>query len=289
MTTPNAAAGSAPEGDSPAERVLQVKEIAERLMVALAGAGDATDLGRAACVCTALRDASAVEAAWEIVCTARLPTSVAARASLQGAAAAAFSWRGHFIERVTQPWSGADSLAVDASLKDMALLLVDVWHRGALVFSATLSPAADEMLEEETYSDSDDLEFDEEWKAEFAIKNEQPGERVWRAPVFVGARALRASAWLLRRDGRLVRVMRRAAAHLDTVTDGSVAWAGTRNFRFSDGPSAATSGRHVQLNLAGWLVEEKTGYRWWPDRGPQPPQQDARRLTRLRVRWGAPS
>jgi hypothetical protein len=278
------------EGASPAERVLEVTELAAHLMVLLAGAGDAKDLGHAACVCKALRAASAAERAWEIACAARFSTSLAAKASLEGAAASGFSWRAHFMERVKRPWTAGDGLAVSASLADMALLLVDVWHRGNLVFSAALSPAADEQLDDECYSDSDDQDFDSEWKAEFAIENETHDAGRYgrnRYPAFVGAGQLRASAWLLRREGRLERVMCRTPAELETVAEGSVAWAGSRRFVFTGG--ATKPGVAVSLHLAGWLVEDKTGYRWWPVQGPRPAQRDPRRLTRLCVRWQPPA
>ena len=267
---------------SAAERVLQVKPLAEHLLALLARAGDAKDLGRAACVCKALSAASAVESAWEIACKAHFPTAIAAHDSLEGAAAAAFSWRGHFFERMKRASSADDHRAVRTSLAEMALLLVDVWHRGTLVFSAPLTPKADEMLEDECYSDSDDADFDSEWKATFAIENELHTSCHWRSPAFVGAGALRASAWLLRRDGRMLRVMSRTPAVLDTVAEGSVAWAGSRRFVFADGEKLGVA---VSLALAGWLVEDKTGYRWWPVHGARPPQQDQRRLTRLCVRW----
>jgi hypothetical protein len=280
-------AGSAHESASAAELVLDVKELAEHLAVHLARVGDANDLGRAACVCKALHAACASERAWELACTARLPTAVAARESLSGAAASGFSWRRHFAERVRG--GACASAELRTSLADAALLLVDVWHNGTLAFTASLTPAADERLEDECYSDSDDFDFDTtctEWKAEFAIENEacdpaHPYGR-HRSPTFVDAGRLRASAWLLRRDGELERVMCRAPAELDSVTEGSVAWAGTRRVVFDDG---ARPGVAVRLHLAGWLVEEKTSYRWWPDQGARPPRSDLRRITRMCVRW----
>jgi hypothetical protein len=274
---------------SAAERVLDVKELAEHLAVLLARAGDAADLGRAACACKALRAACSSEGAWQLACPAHLPTAAAAHASLEGEAARSFSWRRHFTERMhggPPPTTDDEQRTVRTSLADSTLLLVNVWHRGRLVFSAALSPDAEEMLEDECYSDSDDYEYDTEWKQEFAIANEASDETNYgRCPAFVDAGRLRASAWLQRRDGRLERVMCRAASQLDTVTVGSVAWAGGgRFFIFQDG---AKPGMSVSLHLAGWLVEDKTGYRWWGDQqpGPRPPQGDKRRLTRLRVRW----
>ena len=80
----------------------------------------------------------------------------------------------------------------------------------------------------------------------------------------------------------MLRVMCRTPAELDTVAEGSVAWTGSRRFVFQDSEKPGVA---VSLALAGWIVEDKTGYRWWPDHGPRPPQHDLRRLTRLCVRW----
>jgi len=270
------------------EAVLLVQEAADNIVLHLARVGDARDLGRAACVCKSLRAASCVESAWRVACTKQFFTAVAARESLAGAAASSFSWRNHFLERWQQPWNNAsDDRLCTSSLADHALLVVDVWH-GAMVFSATLSPKADEQLEDETYSDSDDLEFDIEWKAEFAIDNqvsEQGRHGRHGCPAFVRASGLHASAWLLRRsDGRMVRVMSRMQADIDFMAEGSVGWSGSRMFSFSDGPNP---GKNVRLRLGGWMIEEKTGYRWWRgQQGPRPSQLcDPRQLTRMRARW----
>lgn len=284
-----AAAGAAPsEGASPAERVLQVGAVAEQIALHLARCGDVRDLGRASCASKALRAACSAERAWEHACQARFCTAAAARASLEAAAAAGFSWRGHALERLQRPWTPGDGRVCTAALADMALLLVDVWHGGRLVLSATLSPKADEMLEDETYSDSDDVVDSGEWKAEFAVNNEIREGFRYRGgvPTFVNAGRLRASAWLLRRrDARMVRIMCRVPAELETVAEGSVAWAGSRRFVFSDGE---LPNGNVSLHLAGWLVQENTGRRWWPETGdPEPQPRDLRQLRRLCVRWKA--
>jgi|APGre2960657444_1045066.scaffolds.fasta_scaffold03158_2 hypothetical protein len=279
-----------PEGASPAERVLQVAAMAEHIALQLARCGDVSDLGRTACVCKALRAACAAERAWELACQARFCTAAAARASLEGAAVASFSWRAHALERLQRPWTPGDDRVCTAELADMAMLLVDVWHGKSLVFSATLSPKADEMLGDETYSDSDDWVDSDEWKAQFAVDNDNidwaDGQYRGGVPAFVNAGRLRASAWLLRRrDARMVRVMCRVPAELETVTEGSVAWDGARRFIFSDGEPP---NRIVSLHLAGWLVQENTGRRWWPESGdPQPQPRDLRQLSRLCVRWEA--
>jgi hypothetical protein len=286
-------AGSAHESSaSAAELVLGVKELAEHLAVHLARVGDANDLGRAACVCKALSAACASERAWELACTARLPTAAAARESLSGSAASSFSWRRHFVQRVR---GGACTVAelltpLHMSLADSALLLVDVWHNGTLAFSASLTPAAQECLEDECYSDSDDQHMSES-KQQFAIANKarEPNRYGYgRSPAFVvDAGRLLASAWLLRRDGRLERLMCRAPADLEDDelnVENSIVWGPLRTRRvvFEDGtrPGAA-----VRLHMAGWLVEAKTGYRWWPNQGVRPPASDLRRLTRMCVRW----
>jgi hypothetical protein len=285
-----AVAGAAPlEGASPAERVLQVGAVAEQIALHLARCGDVSDLGRASCACKALRAACAAERAWEHACQARFCTAAAARASLEGAGAAGFSWRSHALERLHRPWTPGDGRVCTAALADMALLLVDVWHGGSLVFSATLSPKADEMMEEETYSDSDDYGAGGEWKAEFAVYNAIFDWDMYHrgVPSFVDAGRLRASAWLLRRrDARMVRVMCRVPAQLENWTVGSVAWAGARHFVFNVGKPKSKAA--VSLALGGWLVEEHTGRRWWRGTGePHPPQDDPRQLKRLSVRWKA--
>lgn len=288
----SSSAAIASEGrDSPAERVLQVDHhaLAELIVLELARIGDAKDLGRAACVCKALRAASAFEPAWEAVSKKAFAVFDSVRDSL-GAAASRVSWRAHALERLGRPFGGQDSV-VSCALADMALLIVDVWHGKALVFSATLTPQADELLEFETYSDSDDIEFDLECKAEFAICNEAkvPGDirgYRFRGPPFVNARRLRASAWLVRRsDGSLVRVMHNAPAKLDEVAEGSVGWEGSRCVIFRDAPKP---GAPVRLDLRAWVIQDETDYRWWEGYGePRPGPNDAQRITRMRVRWDA--
>ena len=272
--------------------VLHVPELADLLMLQLVRVGDAKDLGRGSCVCKALRSACKAERAWEVACKKQFCTAIIAHASLEGAAASAFSWRDHALERLRRPWNARlDRGRYTCTLATMALLLVDVWHGGDLVFSATLSPEADEWLEDECYSDSDDMDFDSEHKAEFAVANEVfGGPYNNRAPAFLGDGRLRASAWLLQRSGpcggRLLRVMCRARAELDGAAEGSVAWAGSRCVVFEDAFSSSLPAGLLSLHLAGWLVEDKTGYRWWPQvEEPRPPQSDPRRLTRLSVRW----
>ena len=265
------------------EAVLCIQQVAEHLALLLARVGDAKDVGRAACVCKSLKAACAVEAVWQVACKKTFLTAVAARASMQ---ASAFSWRRHFYERMQRPSAPADSRLCTASLADMALLLVDVWHGVTLVYSAALSPGAEEEMEEETYSDSDDFgyDYDGDWKAEFAIENQvfAYGRSRSCGPAFVDAGGLVASAWLLRLNGRMVRVMCHVTPQPDDPTEGSVTWAGSRRFLFADGPKPNEA---LCLHLAGWLIQESTGYRWWPEQGDRPPRRDPKLLSRLRVRW----
>jgi hypothetical protein len=263
------------------EAVLCLQQVAEHLALQLARVGDTSDVGRASCACKALQAACAAEAVWQVVCKKTFLTSVAARACLQ---APQFSWRSHFQERMHRPSAAADSRLCTASLADMALMLVDVWHGATLVYSAALSPSADEFLEDEMYSDSDDFDYDGDCKTEFAIENQvyQFGSGRHCGPAFVGSGGLRACAWLLRRNGRLVRVLCRATPQLDYPSEGSVTWTGTRRFKFTDGPKANQT---LCLHLAGWVTQEKTGYRWWPQHAERPPRRDPKLLSRMCVRW----
>ena len=280
-------AASAPphavDAGSAFEALLSIQQVAEHVALLLARVGDAKDVGRAACVCKFFKAACAGEGVWEVACKKTFLTAVAARASLQ---AAAFSWRRHFYERMQRPSAAADGRLCTAALADMALLLVDVWDGATLVYSAALSPGADEQLEDETYSDSDDFgyDYDGDWKAEFAIENQvyKYGHGRNCGPAFVNAGGLIASAWLLRSNGRLVRVLCRVEPRLDDPADGSVAWSGSRRFQFTDGPKANEA---LRLCLAGWVIQESTGYRWWPNCGNRPPRRDPKLLSRLRVRW----
>ena len=270
-----------PPAGSGLEAVLCIQQVAEHLALLLARAGCASDVGRAACVCKALKAACAAEAVWQVASKKTFLTAVAARACLQ---AADFSWRAHFYERAQRPAAAADSRLCTASLADMSLLLVDVWNGATLVYSAALSPGAEEYMEYETYSDSDDFDYDGDSKTEFAIENQvyQFGSGRRYGPPFVDTGALRASAWLLRRNGRLVRAVCRAAPELDDPSEGSVVWTGTRRFKFTDGLKANET---LSLSLAGWVVQESTGYRWCAEFGERPPRSDPKLLSRMCVRW----
>jgi hypothetical protein len=67
--------------------------------------------------------------------------------------------------------------------------------------------------------DSDDFgyDFDGDWKAQFAIENQvfAYGRSRSCGPAFVDAGCLVASAWLLRLNGCMVRVMCRVTPELD--------------------------------------------------------------------------
>ena len=266
------------------ERVLQVTPLAELVVAMLARVSDddGCDLGRAACVCTALRDAcAAVDGAWERACVARFPGAAEARASLADTTAGAQQpfWRCHFYERASRgQWRTArDGGAVITPQADCALFLLDVWHGSTLVFSAAMFPwNAGYVPKEMCYSsDSDDHQFDTEWRPEFVVHNGLDPKTV-----FVDASRLQACAWLLRRDGAMVRAMCGARAELNFHIEGSiVTWRGTRRFTFRDG--AKPGPRPLLLTAFGLLVDD-----WrWSQRGLQPPPRDSHRLDTLHVRW----
>jgi hypothetical protein len=129
------AAQPAPPAASPADAALAVDDVAAHVVALLMGAarGEAADLARAECVCTALRRAAAPH--WRALCCALSAAAVRRAAAPVGDHA---RWRRLYA----QLHAATFLMPLTRSGCGDFVFLVDVTHKGAPLFSACMGPFA---------------------------------------------------------------------------------------------------------------------------------------------------